>query len=41
MKLGQGTEGTKKFFDENPKLLKELVEKIKEAAEKETKETFE
>jgi len=41
MKLGQGSEGTKKFFDENPKLLKELVGRIKESAEKETKETFE
>lgn len=41
IKLGQGTEGAKKFFEENPKILKELVAKIKEAAEKENKETFE
>ena len=39
-KLGQGIEGTKKYFEENPKILKELVVKIKEAAEKENKETF-
>ena len=40
MKLGQGTEGAKKFFDENPKVMKELVGRIMETAEKETKETF-
>lgn len=40
MKLGQGTEGAKKFFEENPKILKELVGKIKDAAEKQDKETF-
>ncbi len=40
IKLGQGTEGAKKFFEENPKILKELVEKIKDAAEKQDKETF-
>jgi recombination protein RecA len=39
-KLGQGIEGTKKYFEENPKILKELVVKIKEAADKENKETF-
>jgi recombination protein RecA len=41
MKLGQGIEGSKKFFEENPKVLKELVAKVKEAAEKETKEVYE
>lgn len=41
MKLGQGVEGSKKFFEENPKILKELVVKIKEAAEKENKEVYE
>jgi len=41
MKLGQGMDGTKKFFEENPKVLKELVSKIKEAAEKENKQTYE
>ncbi|MBU1102123.1 recombinase RecA [Patescibacteria group bacterium] len=40
MKLGQGTEGAKKFFEENPKVLKEIVNKILEAAEKEDKEVF-
>jgi recombination protein RecA len=40
MKLGQGVEGSKKFFEENPKILKELVSKVKEAAEKETREVF-
>ncbi len=41
MKLGQGVEGSKKFFEENPKTLKELVAKIKEAAETENKATYE
>ncbi len=40
MKLGQGTEGAKKFFEENPKILKEIVAKVHEAAEKEDKEIF-
>lgn len=35
MKLGQGTEGAKKFFEENPKILKEIINKIKEEVEKE------
>jgi recombination protein RecA len=39
-KLGQGMEGTKTFFHENPKLLVEVVKQVKEAAEKENKETF-
>ena len=33
-KLGQGIEGSKKFFEENPKITIELVKKIKEAAGK-------
>ena len=41
MKLGQGTEGTKKFFEENPKVFKEIINKIIEAAEKESKEVYE
>lgn len=35
MKLGQGTEGAKKFFEENPKILKEIIAGIMEEAEKE------
>lgn len=31
-KLGQGIDGCKSFFAENPKVLKEIVEKIKKAA---------
>ncbi|MDO8743168.1 MAG: recombinase RecA [Candidatus Azambacteria bacterium] len=34
VKLGQGIEGSRKFFEENPKITAELVKKIKEAAGK-------
>ena len=34
IKLGQGIEGSRKFFEENPKITAELVKKIKEEAGK-------
>jgi len=40
-KLGQGVEGTKKFLEENPKLILEIVKKIKEAAKVQNAEIFE
>jgi len=34
-KIGQGREATKKYLEENPKILDELAKKVKAAAEKE------
>ena len=39
-KLGQGMEASKSFLQENPKITKEIVEKIKVAATQENKEVF-
>lgn len=39
--LGQGMEASKKYLEENPKLITEISKKIKEAAAKENKEIFE
>jgi len=33
--LGQGLESSKKYLKENPKLVTEIIKKIKEAAKKE------
>jgi len=40
LKLGQGLEASKKFLEENPKIMKEIVEKIKDESTKENKEMF-
>ena len=40
-KLGQGMEASKKFLEENPKIVNEIVKKIKTAATAENKEIFE
>ncbi len=39
-KLGQGMEASKRYLEENPKLVAEIVKKIKEAAAQEVKEVF-
>lgn len=40
-KLGQGMEASKKYLEENPKIIAELIKKIKEADKIQTKEIFE
>ena len=40
-KLGQGIEASKKYLEENPKLMAEIAKKTKEAARAQYKETFE
>ena len=40
-KLGQGMEASKKYLEENPKLINEIIKKIKEAAKVQDKELFE
>ncbi|MFH0852417.1 MAG: recombinase RecA [bacterium] len=40
-KLGQGMEASKKYLEENPKLMSEIARRIKEAAKMQDKETFE
>ena len=34
-KIGQGREATKKYLDENPKVLEEIAKKVSAAADKE------